>query len=320
MIQLSFRSIYRSRVDRSPCANNRCRDCVWFVIGLAVMAVLLVAPNDCRAQVTDKTGRPNIVLILADDLGYETVGSYGGTSYPTPNLDRLARQGIQFDRAFAMPLCTNTRVQLMTGMYNNRNWKAFGILDPAADTFGHMMQRAGYKTCIAGKWQMHSYDPPDYPGAATRRSIGMKAADAGFDEYSLWHTGHTEEKGSRYADPVINQNGKLLENTDGKYGPDIWVQFVNDFMQRHRDESFFVYYPMALPHNPMNPTPDSPEWSDVARRHSDETPFAADMIRYTDKIVGKVVDKVEELGLSENTFDSVRQRQWHEQPRRVDDG
>ena len=68
---------------------------------------------------------PNIVLILADDLGYETVGCYGGTSYGTPRLDALAAQGIRFDHAYAMPLCTNTRIQLMTGRYNQRNWKAF---------------------------------------------------------------------------------------------------------------------------------------------------------------------------------------------------
>ena len=107
-------------------------------------------------------------------LGYETVGCYGGTSYPTPNLDKLAAEGIRFDHAYAMPLCTNTRIQLMTGKYNHRNWKAFGILDPQADTFGHMMQRAGYKTCIAGKWQLTSYDPPDYPVPQLRRSTGMR--------------------------------------------------------------------------------------------------------------------------------------------------
>jgi len=246
--------------------------------------------------------QPNIVLILADDLGYETVGCYGGTSYRTPHIDRLAAEGIRFDHAYAMPLCTNTRIQLMTGKYNNRNWKAFGILDPAADTFAHMLQRAGYKTCIAGKWQLTSYDPPDFPGAALRRSTGMKASQAGYDEYSLWHTGHTEDKGSRYADPVIDQNGTIRRDTSGKYGPDLWVEFIHDFMRRHRDQPFFVYYPMALPHNPMVPTPDSPEWADPARRHSEETRFAADMIEYTDKIVGRMMDQLDQLGLREDTL------------------
>ena len=68
--------------------------------------------------------KPNLVFILADDLGYETVGCMGGESYKTPHLDRLAAQGLRLDRAYAMPLCTNSRIQLMTGKYNYRNWKA----------------------------------------------------------------------------------------------------------------------------------------------------------------------------------------------------
>lgn len=246
--------------------------------------------------------RPNVVLIMADDLGYETVGCYGGESYRTPHLDRLAKQGVKFNRAYAMPLCTNTRIQLMTGKYNIRNWKAFGILDPQEKTFGHLMQAAGYRTCIAGKWQLTSYDPPDYPGGSDRRDTGVHPRDAGFDDYCLWHVGHTESKGSRYADPVIEQNGVMRTDTDGKYGPDLWTDFIGNFMEKHRDTPFFVYYSMALPHNPMVPTPDSPAWKDRSRRHADETPFAADMIEYTDKMVGKVVSKLDELKLTDNTL------------------
>lgn len=249
-----------------------------------------------------RADQPNIVLILADDLGYETVGCYGGQSYATPNLDKLAKDGIRFDRAYAMPLCTNTRIQLMTGIYNYRNWTSFGILDPNAETFAHLLRREGYKTCMAGKWQLTSYDPPDYPGAEKRRDTGMKVADAGFDAYSLWHTGHTEDKGPRYADPVINENGKLRTDTKGKYGPDLWTNFIGEFMKQHQDEPFFVYYSMALPHNPMNPTPDSPEWKDPNMRHEDITRFAKDMTEYTDKMVGKIRGQVEELGLSEKTL------------------
>ena len=269
---------------------------------LLTIAFLFIHPHVCFGADRPAMSRPNVVFILADDLGYETVGCYGGTSYKTPNIDQLARQGIRFEHAYAMPLCTNTRIQLMTGKYNNRNWTSFGILDPKADTFAHMFQRAGYKTCIAGKWQLTSYDPPDYPGAKLRRSTGMRVQDAGYDEYSLWHTGHTEVKGSRYANPTIFENGELRSDTQGKYGPDLWVDFIGDFMKRNRDEPFFVYYPMALPHNPMVPTPDSPEWADVDRRDSDETPFAADMIEYTDKLLGKLVSKTEQLGIAENTL------------------
>ena len=138
---------------------------------------------------------PNIVLILADDLGVEGLNCYGGTSYRTPRLDRLAAEGMRFTHAYAQPLCTNTRIQLMTGLYNHRNWLYFGCLDPRAKTFGHYLSKAGYKTCMVGKWQLQSYDPPDYPGGKHRRGKGMKVDDAGFHEYSLWHTGHTEDKG-----------------------------------------------------------------------------------------------------------------------------
>ena len=247
---------------------------------------------------------PNIILIMADDLGVEGLGCYGGTSYATPRLDKLAAEGMRFSHAYAQPLCTNTRIQLMTGNYNNRNWLYFGILDPRLKTIGHYMQDAGYHTCIAGKWQLQSYDPPDYPGAAMRRATGMHVENAGFDEYSLWHTGHTEDKGSRYADPVIYENGKFRQDTKGKYGPDLWVDFINDYVKRStkRDKPFFVYYSMALPHWPMVPTPNSKEWSWPERRDEEDTRYFQDMVEYMDECVGRIVDNVDALGLQESTL------------------
>ena len=247
--------------------------------------------------------RPNIVLIMADDLGVEGIGCYGGTSYNTPAIDRLAKQGVRFTHAYAQPLCTNTRVQLMTGRYNNRNWLYFGILDPREKTLGHYMKEAGYSTCIAGKWQLQSYDPPSYPGASLRRGQGMKAADAGFDEYSLFHAWHTEDKGSRFADPTLEENGELLRELKGEYGPDHWVHFVNDFITRKKDEEqpFFVYYAMALPHRPFVPTPDSSDWSQRARISDEDVRYFPDMVEYMDKCVGRVIDHIDNLGLDKNT-------------------
>ena len=279
------------------CSEHQLRD--WTREGLR--CILMVLLTSVIVPLADAR-QPNLVLILADDLGYETVGCMGGESYQTPNLDRLASEGLRLDRAYAMPLCTNSRIQLMTGKYNFRNWKAFGILDPAEPSFGKLLQQAGYKTCIAGKWQLTSYDPPDYPGADLRRNTGTHPRDAGFDEYSLWHVGHTEDKGSRYADPLIIENGERKLDTEGKYGPDLWTNFINGFITKNKDAPFFVYYSMALPHNPMVPTPDSPEWKDPAKRNRDETPFAADMIEYTDKMVGKVVDHIDSLGLDRDTL------------------
>jgi arylsulfatase A len=249
-------------------------------------------------QPKPSTQKTNVILIMADDLGYECLGCYGGTSYRTPNLDRLAETGARFDHAYALPLCTPTRAQLMTGKYNFRNWKAFGVLDPTEKTFGHYLQAAGYRTCISGKWQLYSYNPPDYE--PEWRGKGTRPEEGGFDEYCLWHTEHTETKGSRYADPVIQQNGKYLENTEGKYGPDIFTDYINDFVERHRDEPFFVYYPMALTHGPFQPTPHSPDWE--TNRHQSHPKYFGDMVEYMDTVIGRIVEKLDALELRENTL------------------
>ncbi len=257
--------------------------------------------NDSQPEESSSTSPPNIILIMADDIGIEGLGSYGGLSYKTPRLDRLADQGIRFTHAYSQPLCTNTRIQLMTGLHNNKNWKAFGILDPKAKTIGHYLSEAGYKSCIAGKWQLQSYDPPDYPGSEKRRGTGMHPKDAGFDSYSLFHSLHTEDKGSRYADPTYLENGKLIDNVKGKYGPDLWVDHINDFMEKNQKDPFFVYYPMALPHWPMVPSPLSAEWKDPSLRNHEDTRHFKSMVEYMDFLVGRIEDKVEALGLTENT-------------------
>ncbi len=244
--------------------------------------------------------RPNVVLIMSDDLGIEALGSYGGVSYQTPHLDRLAAEGVRFDDAHAVPLCTPTRVALMTGKYNFRNWLAFGILDPEARTFGHWFSEAGYKTCISGKWQLRSYNPPDY--MPEWRNKGMRPEDSGFDEYFLWHTEHTEDKASRYPDPRIQSNGKYVKNTKGKYGPDLYVDYINDFMERNAKDPFFVYYPMALTHGPFNPTPDSPEWKSGNRFESNPDKYFGDMVVYMDKLIGRIDAKLGELGIRDNTI------------------
>ncbi len=91
--------------------------------------LLLVVGGSLPASANTRT-RPNVILIMADDLGSETLGCYGGVSYETPVLDRLAQNGVRFANAHALPLCTPTRVSLMTGKYNWRNWHSFGILKP----------------------------------------------------------------------------------------------------------------------------------------------------------------------------------------------
>ena len=249
------------------------------------------------AATTSAQQRPNVVLILADDFGYENLGCNGGTAYKTPNLDRLAATGVRFTQAFAQPLCTPTRLQLMTGQYNFRNWMAFGLMAPKERTFGHMMREAGYKTAIAGKWQFWSYDSPGSP----RRGIGQRAEDSGFDEYSLWHAAHTEDKKSRYADPTVYEDGRLRTETKGKYGEDLYSDFLCNFMEKNKANPFFVYYSMALTHAPFNLTPKSKTWANGNRLKDDPSNYG-DMVEYMDEMVGKVVKKIDDLGLRERTL------------------
>lgn len=242
--------------------------------------------------------RPNVLLILADDLGFECLGSYGSKSYATPHLDRLAADGMRFRYAFAQPLCTPTRMQLMTGKSNFRNWQAFGIMDPKERTFGHLFRENGYRTVIAGKWQFWSYNPPNFE--PEWRGKGQRIEDAGFDEYSLWHAHHTEDKGSRYGDPTYYENGRLYANQKDKYGDDVFADFLLRFMEKNRDEPWFAYFPMALTHAPFTPTPKSPDWT--TKRLKNDTQYFKDQVEYMDGIIGRMLKRLDELKLAENTL------------------
>jgi len=243
--------------------------------------------------------RPNVLLILADDLGFECLGCYGSKSYRTPELDRMAAEGMRFEAAFAQPLCTPTRMQLMTGKSNFRNWKAFGLMDPKERTFGHLFRDQGYRTAIAGKWQFWSYNPPGFE--PEWRGKGQRIEDAGFEEYSVWHAHHTEDKGSRYGDPTYYENGKLYPNQKDKYGDDISADFLLRFIEKHRAEPWFVYFPLALTHGPFTPTPKSADWN-TDKRLKNDTRYFKDQVEYMDGIIGRMVKRLDELGLGDNTL------------------
>ncbi len=242
----------------------------------------------CNRQVK----HPNIVLIMADDLGYECLTCNGGESYKTPELDKLAATGIRYTSCFSQPLCTPSRVEIMTGKYNNRNYTAFGILKPGELTFAQLFKEAGYATGIAGKWQLFGST-----SAGELQGTGTFPTDAGFDEYCLWQI---DKVGSRYTNPVIHWNSKEAKVYEGEYGPDIFYRFIDQFLTKNKDKPFFLYYPMVLPHDPHVPTPDSKEWK--TEPHSKNDRFFADMVSYMDKNVGRVADKLEELGLRNNTI------------------
>ena len=194
--------------------------------------------------------RPNIILIMADDIGYECFGCYGSEQYQTPNIDRLAEKGIQFNHCYSQPLCTPSRVKIMTGLSNVRNYSAFSVLNRDQRTFGHALQEAGYRTCIGGKWQLL--------GAAHYserfRAKGSWPRQTGFDECCLWQV---DLLGDRYWNPLLFINGENRQFDQDDYGPDVVTDYLLQFMEDQRDVPFFIYYPMIMVHSPFLSSPAS---------------------------------------------------------------
>lgn len=229
--------------------------------------------------------RPNVLFIMADDVGVEALGCYGGESYKTPRLDALAEGGMKFTHCYSMPVCHPTRIALMTGRYpfrsGNPKWGTFPKREEQHN-IGQVMKRAGYATAVAGKWQI-----------CMMKDDLNHASRLGFDESCLfgWH------EGARYHSPFIYQNGKLRQRLEDSYGPDVYVDFLIDFMRRNKESPFFAYYPMALCH-------------DVTDDLKDPVPFGPDghydsfktMVEAMDVRVGRLIDSLDELGLRKNTI------------------
>lgn len=255
------------------------------IFRISAFLALLMAP-----LLAIGAAKTNVILIMADDIGYECYGAYGGTSYQTPVLDKLARAGMRFDHAYSNPVCTPTRVKIMTGLRNVRNYASFSVLKKTEKTFGHMMQAAGYKTAIAGKWQL--YGAEHYKDNI--RAKGSLPQNMGFDRHCLWQV---VKLGSRFWGPTINIDGEVKTFGPDIYGPDIYTQFLLDRMTEYKDDPFFLYYPMALVHSPFDPTPDSAD-----RKSKNKQQNFGDMVAYMDKLIGKIIDKTVELGIANNTL------------------
>ncbi len=159
-------------------------------------------------------------------------------------------------------------------------------LDPREITFAHMLRDAGYSTAVVGKWQLYNNRFEDLRG--------MLPEQSGFDEYLLWHV-KVEDKGRRYWGPLLNHNGEMKQHPRSVFGPDVFNNFVLDYIRNHKSQPFFIYYPMVLAHTPLVTTP---EMRDEAA--SDQDKFAA-MMAYMDKMVGNVRAVVEAAGIAENT-------------------
>ncbi|MEM7232886.1 MAG: sulfatase-like hydrolase/transferase [Planctomycetota bacterium] len=252
-----------------------------------IVALLLVQPSEATA---DAARRPNVIVFFADDLGYEGLSCNGAVDYRTPVLDELAATGVRFRHAHAQPICTPSRVKLMTGKSNLRNYTRFGQLDPTQTTIGNVLKDAGYATAIAGKWQLGGDEE--------------QLQRFGFDEHCLWHF---DGRQSRFWEPRVFENGKLLSGLDESFGPDVFEKFISRFIRAKKDEPFFVYFPMALTHWPFVPTPDSPPGGSRERsgRYDGRpggTEYFDDMIAYMDKVIGRIVKTVDDVGVRDRTL------------------
>lgn len=253
----------------------------------AILIAIVVLASLAFVSPASSDERPNAVLILADDFGYECVGANGG-GYETPHLDALAAGGTRFTYCYSQPLCTPTRVQLMTGLYNQRNYVRFGLLPEGSTTFAMLLRDAGYRTCVAGKWQLEGgFEGP---------------GKFGFDTYCLWQL---DRRPPRYANPGLEIDGRRVDFSDGEYGPDLVCEHLCQFIRREKKGPFLAYYPMILTHDPFEPTPDSPAWnpSDVSGTKGLARPrHFRSMVAYADKLVGKIVKTLDEEGLRERTL------------------
>lgn len=259
------------------------------------LCIILFGLSLLSLNAQKKKPPPNIVMILADDLGFECINSYGGTSYDTPNLTQLAQTGMQFENCHSQPICTPSRVKLMTGKSNKKNHVKFGYLNPKEITFSQLLQKEGYATMIGGKWQLGK--DASLPG------------HFGFDEHILWQltTSGRDSLGwdKRYVNPVLEINGKVYEKNEGKYSTDMVVDYINDFIKRKKDQPFLVYYPMILTHCPFDPTPHSKDWDPLdmgSKTYKGNAKYFGDMVSYLDFSVGRIVKQLDRLGLRENTI------------------
>ena len=119
------------------------------------LIALLLSLLTATCLLSAEARRPNIVLIMADDIGYECFGSYGSTQYKTPNIDQMAADGMRFTHCYSQPLCTPSRVKILSGISNVRNYSGFSVLNRDQRTIGQYFKDAGYATAIAGKWQLY---------------------------------------------------------------------------------------------------------------------------------------------------------------------
>ena len=246
----------------------------------------------------DAAGRPpNLVLILADDIGFECVGAYGGEDGLTPRIDRLAAAGMRFDSCLATPMCTTSRAMLFSGKYNFRNYSRWAHLDPAEAVLAEKLRSGGYVTGMSGKWHLGNWE---------QDSKGRRGpARMGFDHYLSEITGESspdraafDSPGNRFWSTRLLEDGTPRDLPPKRFSEDELAAHAIAFFRTHRDRPFFYHYASNLAHRPMVATSE-PTAAD-RREHGKARHFAA-MVRKFDEITGRLVDEIESLGLARET-------------------
>jgi arylsulfatase A-like enzyme len=274
---------------------------------LFILAIALLAP---LAAGTAAAPKPNIIYLLADDLGYGDLGSYGQKLIRTPRLDRMAKEGLRFTDHYAgAPSCQPSRCVLFTGKHTGHAYIRNNSkipLRPEDFTVSQMLKQAGYATGGIGKW---SLGDGDTTGAPWKK---------GMDEF-FGYLDQTHAHG--YYPDFLWRNGRRVEipeNKDGKrgaYSHDLFVDFALDFIRRHKDGPFFFYGAFTIPHAEVTVPEDSlaeyrGRWPEPKKFEGSKTYCPQDqpravraaMITRLDRDVGRILDLLDELKLSENTL------------------
>ena len=248
---------------------------------LTFLTVLLLTPLAALHAADTPTKKPNIIFILADDLGIGNVSCYGADNFKTSNLDSLAKSGLRFEHCYASPLCGPSRALLMTGRYafhtGMTGQRPPASFKPANETMmPKVLKPAGYVTGMVGKWSQLPLEPSHW----------------GFDEY-LRFQGSGKYWNTQDHNKTYTVNGKETPLLDGEYLPDKMHTFVVDFITRHKNEPFYLYYSLSHVHISIMRTPDSAP---------DSKDLYSDNVAYMDKLVGKLLAELDRLKLRDNTL------------------
>ena len=265
------------------------------LLRLLLPALLLIA-LPLRAQ---PNSPPNVVLILADDLGYGDLGVTGAPDIRTPNLDRLAAEGIRFTRAYAnAPVCTPTRVALLSGQYQQRTSTDRVIYVHERDQglshdvvlLPEKLKDVGYATGIFGKWHL-GYPKAYFP---TRR---------GFDAFTGFVAGNIDY--FAHTDRLENHDLWRGEEElfDERYFTDLATDEALDFVDRHQDAPFFLYLPYSAPHDPFQGPEDraSAGNQEITRKTNRTRAVYVSMVESMDRNIGRLLARLDRLGLTDST-------------------